>query len=238
MTLSPVRPRVPAAVALAALALGGLTACSADETEPSGEDVSQVLVEAKQELDETSGVSFALSTEELPDGVSGILDATGSGTHDPAAFEGTLTVKFSGITADVPVISVDGEVYAKVPPLQTQWSQIEPEDYDAPDPAALLDPAEGISAWLTEATDVEEGEQRRDGRAVVTTYTGQVPGDAVAAAIPTAVAERSFDAEFRIDDDGRVVGGTFTGPFYAQGEEVTYDLSISDYGSTPEISAP
>ncbi len=222
----------------AALATVLLVSCSDDQGKPTGDDAGEVLAEAKRLLDETPGFAIALSTPELPDGVSGILDASGTGTHDPAAFDGALKVKFSGITADVPVISVDGTVYAKVPPLQAQWSEIEPQDYDAPDPVGLLDPDEGISTWLVEATDVEEGDQVRDGRTVVTTYSGRLPGDAVAASIPTAVAERSFDAEFRVDDEGRVVGGTFTGPFYAQGDEVTYDLTISDYGATPEITAP
>lgn len=227
-----------AVAALALLATASLAGCSDEADGAGGEDAGEVLAEAKQLLDETSGFSVQLATDELPDGVSGILDASGTGTRDPAAFDGTLTVRFSGITADVPVISVDGKVYAKVPPLQTRWSQIEPEDYDAPDPAALLDAESGISTWLTETTNVEEGDQVRDGREVVTTYSGRLPGEAVAAAIPTAVAERSFDAEFRIDDEGRVVGGTFTGPFYAQGDEVTYDLTISDYGADPEITAP
>lgn len=224
--------------ALVLLATSSLVGCSGDDGGSGGKDAGEVLAEAKSQLDDTSGLTVQLATDELPDGVSGILDASGTGTRDPAAFDGTLTVRFSGITADVPVISVDGTVYAKVPPLQTRWSQIEPEDYDAPDPAGLFDPDTGISTWLTETTDVEEGDQVRDGRDVVTTYSGRLPGEAVAAVIPTAVAERSFDAQYRIDDGGRLVGGTFTGPFYAQGDEVTYELTLSDYGADPDITAP
>lgn len=215
-----------------------LTGCSGDEPAATDGEATEVLAGAKEQLDATSGFDFALSTEELPDGVSGILDASGTGTHEPQAFEGSLTVKFSGLTAEVPVISTGGRVYAKVPPIQDRWSEIEPADYEAPDPAGLLDPDEGISAWLTEADDVDAGEQVRDGGAVVTPYTARLPGRSVASVIPTAVSSSSFDAEFRIDEEGRLVGGTFTGPFYATGGDVTYDLRISDYGTDQEITAP
>lgn len=221
---------------LVAVAL--LTGCSEDEPAVTDAEATQVLAEAKQQLDETPGFDFELSTDELPDGVSGILDATGTGVHEPQGFEGTLTVRFSGITAEVPVISTDGRVYAKVPPLQTRWSEIEPADYDAPDPAGLLDPDEGISAWLTEAEGVEAGDRVRDGGSVVTPFTARLPGRAVASVIPTATSSSSFDAEFRIDEDGRMVGGTFTGPFYPTGGDVTYDLVVSGYGSDEEITAP
>jgi lipoprotein LprG len=95
-----------------------------------------------------------------------------------------------------------------------------------------------VPNWLTAAENVEKGEQERDGRTVVTVYTASIPGDAVKSAIPTAVAERSFDAEFRIDEDDRLVGGTFTGPFYASGGDVVYDLTLTDYGLDKDITAP
>ena len=227
--------RLGAVAGLAALVLVG---CSDDQPAPTDAEATQVLAEAKQQLDDTPGFEFDLSTDELPDGVSGILTAQGVGMHEPRGFEGTLTVRFSGITADVPVISTDGRVYAKVPPLQTRWSEIEPADYDAPDPAGLLDPDEGLSAWLTEADGVEAGDQVRDGGAVVTPYTARLPGEAVASVIPTATSSSSFDAEFRIDEEGRMIGGTFTGPFYPTGGDVTYDLTISGYGTDQEITAP
>jgi lipoprotein LprG len=226
--------RATLVVACAAVLVSG---CTDDQPAADGEG-AEVLASAKQQLDATPGFDFALSTDELPDGASGILNAEGTGMHQPQAFDGTLTVRFSGLNAEVPVISTGGRVFAKVPPLQTRWSEIEPADYDAPDPAALLDPDQGISAWLTEAEDVEAGDRVRDGGTVVTPYTARLPGRAVAAAIPTAVRSSTFDAEFRIDEDGRMVGGTFTGPFYPETGDVTYDLTISGYGTDREITAP
>jgi lipoprotein LprG len=229
------RTTLAAAVLLAA---GSLAACSGgDAAETDDASGPEVLAAAKQQLDDTTGVHLALTTPELPDGVSGVLSAEGDVTKAPA-FEGELKVLFSGLTADVPVISVGGKVYAKIPPLQTRWDEVDPADYQAPDPATLIDPDEGVPNWLTAAENVEKGEQERDGRTVVTVYTASIPGDAVKSAIPTAVAERSFDAEFRIDEDDRLVGGTFTGPFYASGGDVVYDLTLTDYGLDKDITAP
>ena len=223
---------------VAVLLVAGLTACGGDDKD-GGEEVdgAAVLAEAKQQRDETSGIHLALTTPELPEGVSGVLSADGDLTRAPA-FEGELKVLFGGLTATVPVISAGGKVYAKIPPLQVRWEEVDPSDYQAPDPAGLIDPDKGVPAWLSAATDVEQGEKERDGRTVVTVYTATVPGEAVSSAIPTAQARGSFDAEFRIDDAGRLVGGTFTGPFYASGGDVVYDLEVSDYGLDKDIKAP
>ena len=223
--------------ATALLMSGGLASCGGDKLDSAGADPTKVLAKAKQQLDDTSGIHLTLTTPELPDGVSGVLSADGDLTRAPA-FQGSLKVLFSGLTADVPVISVGGKVYAKIPPLQVKWNEVDPSDYQAPDPATLIDPEGGVPAWLTAAKNVEEGKKKRDGKTVVTTYTGSIPGEAVKSAIPTAVAQRSFDAEFRIDDQDRLVGGTFTGPFYGSGGDVVYDLTVSDYGLDKTIKAP
>ena len=233
---APGRGAVVAAVLLVA---GSLGACSGSDEKDGADGPSgkEVLATAKQHLDDTSGFHLALTTPELPDGVSGVLSAEGDLTRAPA-FDGKLKVLFSGLTADVPVISAGGKVYAKIPPLQTRWAEVDPADYRAPDPARLIDPEGGVPAWLTAATNVETGKKKREGKTVVTTYTASLPGEAVKSAIPTAVAQRSFDAEFRIDEDDRLVGGTFTGPFYGSGGDVVYKLAVSDYGLDKDIKAP
>jgi lipoprotein LprG len=230
--------------ALVALALSvavtstALAGCSGGDKEAKADTSGpRVLAAAKKKIDETSGVHLALTTPKLPDGVSGVLSADGDLTRTPA-FEGELKVLFSGLTATVPVISVGGKVYAKIPPLQTTWNEVDPGDYQAPDPATLIDPDQGVPNWLTAATNVETGEKKREGKQVVIVYTASLPGEAVKSAIPTATAQRSFDAEFRIDQDGKLVGGTFTGPFYGSGGDVVYDLEVTDYGLTKDIKAP
>jgi lipoprotein LprG len=196
----------------------------------------EVLSAAKTTLDETSGVHVVLETEELPPEVDGILSADGYGTHAPA-FQGSLTVSAGGVTADASVVAVDGVVHAKLP-FTSNFVEIDPADYGAPDPAALMEPEGGLSSLLTEAQDVTEGEQRRDGEQVLTTYAGTVPGEAVSAVIPSADAQADFDAEFTVTDEQALRRATLTGPFYPDAEAVTYTITFDQYDTEREITAP
>lgn len=235
--------RAPTLAALAAsglMALGGLSACSSDDSAPAEDAPSaeDVLAEAKATLDETSGVQVSLATDDLPEGVEGLLGAEGVGTPSPAAFDGVITVRFAGFEPEVPVVGVDDVVYAQVP-LTTGWSQIDPAEYGAPDPAALLGPEGGFSSLLTSTEEVEVGEQVRggtDNRDVLTTYTGTISGEVAATIIPSA--EGDFDASYSISDDGELRSMVLTGAFYGDGESMTYTIDFDDYGSSPQITAP
>ena len=69
-----------------------LTACSGDDGGGGGEDEptpEEVLAAAKTTLDETSGLTIALSTPGLPEGVQGVAGASGVVTNAPA-FEGDI----------------------------------------------------------------------------------------------------------------------------------------------------
>lgn len=213
-----------------------LAGCSGSEGDEA-QDPAEVLAEAKQQLDDTPGVRLSLSTEELPEGVDGVLDASGVGTHAPA-FEGDIKVLFNGVSVDVPVVAVDGKVYAVIPFAGGGFDEINPDDYGAPDPAGLMDPDTGVANWLTAATEVEEDGQTRDGDQVLTDYTGTLAGEDVASVIPSADETADFPVTFSIDDDGRLVSASVSGPFYGPQGEVDYTLGISDYGTEKDITAP
>jgi lipoprotein LprG len=235
MTHRSPRHRRLAASALAPLLL--LTgACTGDGGGGDDRSPEEVLAAAKTQLDDTSGVSLTLSTDELPDGVDGVLEAVGVATHAPA-FDGDLKVLVNNLTVDAAVISVDGEVYAELPFTST-FAPITPADYGAPDPAALLDPASGISTWLTAAEDVEEGEQSRDGEQVLTEYAGTLPGTAVAEVIPSADDAATFEVTFRVDDEDQLANARVVGPFYGDGGDVDYRISIDEYDVEQDITAP
>jgi lipoprotein LprG len=218
-------------VAAAVLVLAGCGGGSDDGPPPE-----DVMTEARAQLDETAGVQVSLTTDELPDGVDGVLEATGVGTHAPA-FDGEITVLLSSVRASVPVVAVGGVVHAKLP-FTKSYAEIDPAEYGAPDPAQLMATEGGISAWLTEATGLEEGEQTREGEAVLTSYSGTVPGAAVTSVIPSADRTADFDATFEVDDEGRLVEALVTGPFYGAAGDVAYTVSLSDYGTNEEITAP
>lgn len=227
--------RTRGALAAAALLVPStVTACNAD-AEPELTTEEQ-LAAAKAALDDTSGIRITLQADKLPKTVSGLVSAEGVGTHDPA-FEGSIRVVQSGLGANVRVVAVDGLVYAELPFTQ-KFTDVDPADYGAPDPAELMDTEGGLSSLLTSAEGVEEGEQVRDGETVLTEYTGTVPGEAVAAIIPSASAGADFEAAFRIDDADRLRQAVLTGPFYPKAEDVTYTVDLDEYGLEKDITAP
>jgi len=225
-------------VLLLAAALLSLTGCSGDD-EPADEGPTpeEVLADAKATLDDTSGVSITLTSEGLPEGVTAVRRATGVGTHDPA-FDGTLTVVLAGSDFDVPVVAVDGKVYAQIP-LTPGWSDVDPRDYGAPDPARLMSTDRGLSALLTATTSPKEGGSVRggqDNREVLTEYSGSVPGDAVDDIIPSASGD--FDAAYTVTEEGELRTARLTGVFYPDTDAMTYTISFDDYGSSPDITKP
>jgi len=229
------------AVGPAALLLAlALTACGGGD-DGSAEDTltpEEVLAQAKTTLDETSGLSIALTTPGLPDGVQGIASATGVITDAPA-FDGDLEVVLSGTTFSVPVIAVDDIVNAQLP-LTTGWQDIDPEDYNAPDPAGLVTGETGFSGLLPATTEVAEGESVRGGNnneEILTTYTGSVPGTAMAKVIPSTAGD-TFAATYEITEDGELREATFVGVFYPASEEMTYTVTFENYGTQKEITAP
>jgi lipoprotein LprG len=194
------------------------------------------LAAAKTVLDETPGLTLSLEADRLPPGISGLSAGEGVATHAPA-FEGTLEVSVAGVPAAVEVVAVDGVVYAQLP-FRQDFTEIDPREYGAPDPAELMATEGGLSSLLTDAQDVEEGEQTRDGESVLTTYTGTVPGSSVAALLPSAEPDADFDAVFSLDSEDRLTRVELTGPFYPDAEDVTYVVGLSDYGTDKEIVAP
>lgn len=233
------RGRLSTLVIAGMLAVTG-AACSDDEKKGGDDEAGpeEVLELAKTTLDETSGVRISLETAEVPSGVTGIKSATGVGAH-PAAFEGEFELSVNGLPATAEVIAVDGVTYAKNSLLLPDWTEIDPDDYGAPDPATLMEPDGGFSGLISALTDIEEGDSVRggqDNREIFTEYTGTIPSSAVEALIPTA--EGDFDAVLTISEDGELRRAELTGVFYADDGELTYTLELDDYGTAVEITAP
>lgn len=239
---------VPATALLLSLAAtGALSAgCSgggaAENTQADANDdgkasPEEVLALAKTTLDDTSGVQFSLTTDNLPDGVSGITSATGTAT-DALAFDGQLTVDLAGNSVEVPVVAVEGDVYARLP-LTPGFQKVDPGEYGAPDPGTLLDPDQGISTLLSETTGVAEGDTVRGGSEnteILTSYTGTVPASAVTSLIPSAQGD--FDATYGVTSQGELRTAELSGVFYPGSTAMTYVVDVTDYGTTKKISAP
>ena len=159
----------------------------------------------------------------------------------PSAFEGTFKLSVSGLPADAEVIAVDGTTYAKNSLLLPDWTEIDPSDYGAPDPAKLMDPDDGFSGLLAAA------DRRRGGR-LGARRRGQ-QGDLHRVhrhhrqrrrrgADPDAPRATSTFT-YTISDDDELREAVLKGAFYGEDEgDVTYTLTLDDYGTEKEITAP
>jgi lipoprotein LprG len=231
--------RLATTAAAVLLSLPLLVACSGDEGGGETEQATpeEVLADAASTLTETSGVALELSTDALPEGVSGITRAVGTITNAPA-FEGSITVVFAGQTVDVPVIAVDDTVYAQLP-FTPGYDKVNPKEYGAPDPSGLIGD-DGFAGLLGLTESPEAGESVRggaDNTEILTTYSGTVPGDAMDAIIPSSSGD-TFDVEWQVSDDGELRRATLTGVFYPRAEPMTYTVDFADYGTEKDITAP
>ncbi|MET1060307.1 MAG: LppX_LprAFG lipoprotein [Nocardioides sp.] len=233
------RAAAPLAIAALTLALVG-SGCTGQKDEKGiSEDKSpdEVMALAKKTLDDTSGVKIDLDTTDLPDGIQGISHAEGTGIHPPA-FEGQLTAEVSGLSVDVDVIATDGKVWIKY--LTPTFTEADPADYGAPDPAELMSTDGGLSDLLVNTDNLEAGDTVRGGEnneEVLTEYTGTVPATFVETVIPSASGD-DFDATYTITADGELREAKLTGEFYPDGGPNTYTIKFSDYGTEKDISAP
>ncbi len=103
-----------------------------------------------------------------------------------------------------------------------------------------MEPDGGFSGLLSAAEDLEAGDTSRggeDNKEILTEYTGMLPSDAVAALIPAA--EGDFSVTYKVSDDGELREAVIKGAFYgADLGDMTYRLSLDDYGTEKEITAP
>jgi lipoprotein LprG len=239
--MTPQRPRGRALALLAVLMSAALvlTGCGGGgeaKDKPKDKSPTEVMAQAKKLFDDASSVHINLATASTPSGGNGVLGASGDVTHDPA-FEGDVKVVLNGLTATVPVTSVGGKVYAKLP-LSTKYATINPTEYGAPDPADFVDPNAGLSALLTQLDGLKKGKKSRSGDKILTSYSGTLPGTAVKKIIPSANAKKTYETVVGVDEKGYARTVKVTGFFFSGNDDVTYDVKLSAYDQGVEITAP
>ncbi len=232
--------RQPSALLLLAAVM--FSGCSDDDKSTGGSSSGtpeEVIAAAKTKLDDTSGVKVSLKTDELPDGITAIREATGVGTH-PSAFEGDLDLTYQGLPTTAEVIAVDGTTYIKNALLFPDWTEFDPAEFKTPDPATLMEPDAGFSALLSSTTSLKEDDRTRcsaNNTDEASVYTGTLPGEAMAGLIPGS--EGSFDVVYKVNDDGELCSAELEGAFYGEDNgKLTYLLTLDDYGTEQEITAP
>ena len=235
-------PHTPRLIALA-LAAATLTACSdgEDETEETAApppSAADRLAQAHDVLVEAGSLHLELTGSDLPEDQSTyIISATGDGTMDPPAFDGTITAKMSGIQADVPTVAVDGELYVKLPFVPSHV-RTDPADLGVPDPATLFDREDGLVSLLQDTEGPEFGDQRREGAEVVQEVVGTLPGQVVRDLLAAGDAAADFAVVYGlVEEDGQVRTVVITGPFYPPATS-TYSLTLDSYGAPVTVTAP
>ena len=228
------RTRLLALLSVALLLAGCQGDSDGEKTDTS--ELQERLSAARTTIDEAETVDISLATKSLPDGVTGLLSATGQGNHTPA-FKGKVKVVTGGSTLTADVVSADGTLKAKTS-FSPLFLEIDPASLKAPDPADLLDPETGVTQILEQTETLKAGDESRDGSDVLTTITGTLPGSLVRTIIPSADAAETFDVKYRLTDDDELRDATLKGPFYPEGGDVTYTVKLATSDEPVTIKVP
>ena len=219
-----------------ALLLGACTGGDDGGSDAAPDELADRLAAAKAVIDEAETVDVSLATDAVPDGVSGLLSAKGQANHDPA-FTGDVTVSTGGASLSAEVVAVEGTVYAKTSFAPT-FLTIDPATLGAPDPATLVAPDTGLTSLLVQTEDLAAGDRSRDGEEVLTSITGSLPGSVVAGILPSADTESAFEVTYRLTEDDELQDAVITGPFYGDGGDVTYTVTLDTSDEPVDITAP
>lgn len=234
-----VRPVVP--LLLGALVV--LTGC--DDSSPEGGSQTSAaptaqdrLGQAHDALTEAGSVTLSLVGTDLPEEQpSYVVSAEGSGTTDPPAFAGTITVRMSGVQAEVPTIAVDGELWVELPFAPT-YVQSDAAELGVPDPATLLDPEAGLAGLLLQTEDPELGERIRAGEELLRLVEGTLPGEVVVDLLGVGDEGAVFDVVHGlVEDEWELRTVEITGPFYPPATS-TYALTLDGYGEPVTVTRP
>jgi lipoprotein LprG len=228
-------------IAAAVVTVLTVVSCSGDEngdrdTAP-GLDAAARLDAAADLLDATSGVRFTVEGSDLPDSGPVILGASGVAAP-PRSFDGEIRMLTAGLSATIEVVSVDGELWAKLP-MTTEFAPVDAEALGLSDPGALLDPERGVSQLLRSAIEPAESGQARIGSDVVDEITATLPGELVGSVLAIADPDAEVTAAFAVDSEsGHLRRAVLTGPFVAGADTQTYTVLLEDYDQPADISAP
>ncbi len=194
------------------------------------------LQQTKKVMDQAGGMHLKLTSQGVPKGVSAVVKGEGDGSNAPA-FTGKLTAQMASISASVPVRSVDGTVYAKLP-IWPKMKTIDPSDYGAPDPAQLFSTDKGISSLLPQTTKATFGDQKRSGADTVQVVKGTLPGKALVSVFAIGKASQTYHVTYEITDDNQLRDAVVTGRFFPKAGTSTYEINLTKYGEQVHVKAP
>ena len=220
------------ALTFVALALVG---CSSDDAPAKEGTPAEQLAAARANLEKSPAVTFTLTATDLPSKAVGVSGAKGTGAFTPPSFKGTLKATIAGVTGTVDVIAVEQDVYMKF--FTPGYNKIDPATYGAPNPAQLINKQTWITSLIGKTPAPKTAGQVRQGSDVLTTFTGTVPGDAVADLFVIGVRSGTFDVTYGITPQKQLRTVVLKGPFY-EGSTSTYSLSLTNLATPVAITRP
>jgi lipoprotein LprG len=232
------RAKAAALAGLVAFTLAStLSACSGSpEPKATPTPPAQQLAAARDKLEKSPAVQFTLESEGLPGKAVGVSGAKGTGVFNPPSFKGTLDATVSGITGTVDVIAVGDDVYMKF--FTPGYNKIDPKTYGAPNPAQLFNTQTGVTSLIGKTQNLAQGPQQRDGSDVLDTFTGKLPGDAVADLFVIGDRNGTFDVTYGVTNTGHELRTVdLKGPFYP-GSTATYKLHLKSLAEPVAIDRP
>lgn len=196
------------------------------------------LEQAHDVVVDAGTLQLTMTGTDLPESESSyIISATGSGTMEPPAFDGTITARISGVQADIPTVALDGELWVKLPYVPSHV-RTDPADLGVPDPASLFDPESGLTSLLGDTVDPELGPRARAGEEIVQQVVGTLPGETVTALLRVGDSSADFDVTYGlVEDSWEVRTVEITGPFYPPASS-TYTVTLDSYGAPVTVTRP
>ena len=223
--------------AIAAVAALALVGCTSKGDAPAKEGTpAEQLAAARTNLEKSPAVTFTLEATGLPSKAVGVSAAKGTGLFTPPSFQGTLNATIAGVTGTVDVIAVEQDVYMKF--FTPGYNKIDPATYGAPNPALLFDKDTGVTGLIAKTQSLAKGDKVRDGADVLTSFTGKLPGAAVADLLVIGDRNGTFDVTYGVTQSGHELRTVvLKGPFYA-GATSTYSLRLKSLPQPVAITRP
>lgn len=224
-------------IAVAAIAALTLVGCSSGGEAPAKEGTpAEQLAAARANLEKSPAVTFTLDATGLPSKAVGVSAAKGTGLFTPPSFKGTLNATIAGVTGTVDVIAVEQDTYMKF--FTPGYNKIDPETYGAPNPAQLFNKETGITSLIAKTESLAKADEVRDGSDVLSSFTGKVPGAAVADLFVIGDRSGTFDVTYGVTQTGKELRTVLLkGPFYA-GSTSTYSLRLKSLAQPVAITRP
>lgn len=213
-------------------------ACTGEKSEQKAKaDPQKLISQATTTFADAKSVSFTLESDGVPKDVNGVSAADGSGIIDATEpkFAGKITGRVKGLSGTLDVIAVGAEVWMKF--FTPGYEPVDLATLGAPNPATFFHPTNGLPSLMAATTGLKAGEQKRQGKDVVTEVTGKLPAAPVQTLLNLGDGTGEYDAVYGITDSGQLRTIKVSGDFY-EGASSTYSFVVKDYGKSVEINRP